>query len=196
METAEEFLGGLTSLYLGKGRLWSKRGYGVYATTDRIIGVKLGPTYLILSQTLLAIGLAIVLAVRFVFLPISSQSLLFPLFYALPLLLIILSAVLIPSVAEERLERKNPKTIKELEGRKYFEFKREEISEIEVKRPRVLSAGHLLVKLRTGEAVKVRIFGGSLRRNEYRLLKMTRLMQSFCGKEPLIRTLDLTVWAL
>lgn len=49
------------------------------------------------------------------------------------------------------------KTIQELEAKKDFALSKDQISQIEVKKPGTFTRGHIVVSLKSGEAVEVKI---------------------------------------
>jgi hypothetical protein len=116
----EEYLGGFTSIKLAKGML---AGYGIYATSKRIIGIKSRKT------ALAALGGGLILGVPGVVL------------------------------AQKLTYDQSSKWIKELDESKDFEIAKGHISHIEIKKPGLVSKGHLAITTRTGDTVKVLIVG-------------------------------------
>ncbi len=125
MEADEMYLGGFVSVYLTKGRLWRRRALGVYATTDRIIGVELGWAYLIVTNAPFIIAAGIYLAAFY-----SSHgfpyapSFLFLLLAFLPLMSMF-GRILFSAIVETSLKHRRHLTIEEVEGNKYFEVRRD-----------------------------------------------------------------------
>lgn len=116
--TEEIYLGGIASGDLKKGL---GRGYGIYVTSKRIIGLK--------KRKLGFLG-AITTGV------VSS------------------AVGGVTSVEESR------KAIEELDKeRKDIEIPREEVAYIELKKPTFFKRGHLLIRMASGEEIKIMILG-------------------------------------
>jgi len=195
LQADEVYLGGFVSVYLSKGRLWSRRVRGVYATSDRIIGVQLGRGYLIVTDAPIIIAAGIYLSAFYYSRGFpSATSFLFLVLGFLPLLSI-LGAILFSAMLERVLKQRRPLTIEEVEEKKYFEVRRSQIFEILLKRDTAFTPGSLTVNLRLGKHFKVFIFGifGSNERCVYGLI---HLMESFCAKPSVIRAPDMIVWTL
>ncbi len=116
MEEGEKFVGGFAGGFLARGTL---PGYGIYATTERIVGVDVRRVG---SRSFLGGTMA-----GFV------QGQLFP-----------------RLSAEE-----SGRVIRELDEKKEFDLRRDEISRIEIKNPGLLTRGHMLISPRVGEKFKV-----------------------------------------
>ena len=126
---AEELIGGFMSSNIGRGK-W--RGYGIYVTTDRIIGVKggwkerLGPG---LESALFAVGGAVGG-------PIAIG----------------VSAALGQRVGQNLSPDDSTKAIELLDGKKDFEVRREDLEEAQIKRKKgalkrfLLNWGDLTIK--------------------------------------------------
>ncbi|OLB69632.1 hypothetical protein AUI06_08490 [archaeon 13_2_20CM_2_52_21] len=115
MDSGEMFLGGFASGFLAKG---FHIGYGLYFTTNRVIGIDLGGGGGgALGGTMAGF--------------IDGQ--------------------LMPSVSPEESD----KVIGQLEGMKEFDFTKDQISRIEIKKPGLLSSGHVTITPRSGKPVKI-----------------------------------------
>jgi len=117
MVKGEVYLGGFTSANLKKGLI---KGYGVYITNKRIIGVKKR-------------GWAIAGA--------------------------IVGGGVGRAIAKKMTKDLSDKTIKELEQKKDFEAYKDQIKEIELKKPGFMRGGHLQITLKSGEKTKIKIDG-------------------------------------
>ncbi len=118
MEEDEKFVGGFAGGFLARGTL---PGYGIYATTERIIGVDVKRVG---SRSFLGGAMA-----GFV------------------------EGQLLPKLSVEESGR----VIRELDEKKEFDLRRDQISRIEIKSPGLLTGGHMLISPRMGEKVKVRL---------------------------------------
>lgn len=155
-------------MFLGLGRGYSNV-YGIYTTSNRIVGVKAsaGPYVLIAGSTL---GVLVLFAVL---VSITHVTLL----YLPALALIIVLGLRIQS----RSKKNDPTSIPELDDRKDFEIFRNNISKIELKNAG-LGNGHLRILAVNGNRENFRI-GGRIGRG-YDGLKS--LLQEFCSNPPQI----------
>lgn len=131
LESAEEvYLGGFTSPNLRKGIF---RGYGVYATSQRIIGVK---------------KRAGVIAGAF------------------------LGGLVGHYVTKALSKDESAKQIQELDTKKDFEIYKDQISQIEIKKPGTLSMGHIKIISKKKEETKIAMAGKKEFENVKGLLKV------------------------
>ncbi len=116
MEEGEEFVGGFAGGFLARGYI---PGYGIYATTRRIIGVALTATP---ARNLLggAVG-------GFV------------------------QGELMPRLSSDD----NARVIQELDHKKEFDLSKEQISQIQIKKPGFLSTGRMVITSKAGERTKI-----------------------------------------
>src|SRR2546425_1746317 len=120
-------------------------GYGVYFTSQRIVGVKASRWFVVILAlaALAAIGGVSAIGI----LVGTSPALAY--FIALPIILILIAW------GQRRLRFQDPLTLEELERRKDFEIRRENISEIELKKPGVVRRGHLIITAKVGKGFTV-----------------------------------------
>src|SRR6266571_2421259 len=116
MENGEEFVGGFAGGFLARGYI---PGYGIYATSRRIIGVALTSTP---ARQLLGGALA-----GFV------------------------QGELMPKLSQDD----STKVIHELDQKKEFDMQKEQISQIEIKKPGLLSTGCMIITSKAGEKTKI-----------------------------------------
>ena len=117
MNAAEEvYLGGFSSPNLKRGLI---KGYGIYATSHRIIGVKHRAGVLAGAMLGGLVGAAVISA--------SKDN--------------------------------SVKQIQELERKKDFEIFKDQISGIEVKKPKALSGGHIQITSKNTEQTKISLYG-------------------------------------
>ena len=116
MEDDEEFVGGFAGGFLARQYI---PGYGVYATTRRVIGVALTSTP---ARQFLGGALA-----GFV------------------------QGELMPKLSPDDSNR----IIQELDQKKEFALHKEEISQIEIKKPRLLSTGRMIITSKAGEKTHI-----------------------------------------
>lgn len=116
MEEGEEFVGGFAGGFLAKGLC---PGYGVYATTKRIIGVTLvtTPARGFLGGSL--VGL------------VQGQ--------------------LMPKLSPDDSAR----VIQELDQKKEFDLKKDQIAKIEIRSPGLLSTGRMVIISKAGEKTRI-----------------------------------------
>ncbi len=116
MENGEEFVGGFAGGFLARGYI---PGYGIYATSRRIIGVALTSTP---ARQLLGGALA-----GFV------------------------QGELMPKLSQDD----STKVIQELDQKKEFDLHKEQISQIEIKKPGLLSTGCMIITSKSGEKTRI-----------------------------------------
>jgi len=116
LEDGEEFVGGFAGGFLARGLC---PGYGVYATTKRIIGVTLTSTP---ARSFL--GGALVGLVQ---------------------------GELMPKLSSDDSAR----VIQELDQKKEFDLKKDQISKIEIKRPGLLSTGRMVIISKAGDKTRI-----------------------------------------
>ncbi len=132
MNEVEDYLGGFTSPLLRRGRMY---GYGIYVTNRRLFGLKTNPAKALTGAVAeAAIGTAI---------------------------LVTLPAYFFRERVAEQMAKPDDrkKLITELEEKEAFEITKEEISEIEVKKPSTWRPGHILIKPKSGESIKIDLRG-------------------------------------
>jgi len=143
----EKLLGGLESAKLRRGLL-SLGGYGIFVTNKRIIGVKARGRWLIRA-----------------FLEGLGQA-----FGNVPGVLGLTGSFISSVLAEKLSTSQHAKMIEELERREDFELERGDVVELELKKPGILRGlGHLIIKSRSGDKVKILIDADA--RDEYERLK-------------------------
>ena len=131
MNVAEEiYLGGFSSPNLKRGLM---RGYGIYATSHRIIGVKHRAGVLAGAMLGGLVGAAVISA--------SKDD--------------------------------SVKQIQDLEKKKDFQIFKDQISQIEVKKPKAFSAGHIHITSKNKEETKISMAG----KKEYE--KVKELLNAF-----------------
>ncbi len=159
-------------MFLGLGKGFSNL-YGIYATSNRIIGVKpnAAPFVLIPAAT---VGVLLLFSVL---VSITNIALL----YVPALVVVIVLVVLI----WRKMGKKTPTTVAELDVRKSFEILRNNISRIELKKAG-LGSGHLRIVAVDGNGQNLRI--SSKIGNGYDNLK--NLLQEFCSIHPRIELLE------
>ncbi len=134
MEEGEEFIGGFAGGFLAKG---ASTGYGIYATTRRIIGVnvvKVG------ARPFLGGGMAG-----------------------------LVKGELLPKLAPAE----SAAVIAELDEKKDFDVRRDQVSRIEVKAPGLFGSGHLLISTMAGEEARIRLL------HKVAFERLRDLMQAF-----------------
>ncbi len=118
MEEGEEFIGGFAGGFLAKG---ASTGYGIYATTRRIIGVnvvKVG------TRPFLGGGMAG-----------------------------LVKGELLPKLAPAE----SAGVIAELDEKKDFDIRKDQVSRIELKGPGLFGSGHLVISTMAGEEARIRL---------------------------------------
>jgi len=175
--------------------LFSRRPYGVYATTDRIVGVKLGWVYLLFADApyLLAAGAYLAILYSAHGLP-NALSIRYLVLITLPLTSI-LTGIMTSSIVERMLKERRQLTIEEVEEKKYFEVQRDQISQISLKYNTLFRPGSLTITRKSGKPVKIFIFGlaGTDTRCVYDL---THLMESFTNKPYSVQENSKLNWTL
>jgi hypothetical protein len=125
----ETYIGGMTSANLKKGHM---SGYGVYATSRRIIGVKKRKG--VLGGHLLAQALGA-----------KAGTL--------------RGSILRPALAQAFTKDESAKQITDLEKDKDFEINKEDISYIEIKKPGTLRGGHIKIRPTRGKEIEISMVG-------------------------------------
>jgi len=155
----EEFLGGFTSVNLMR----SINGYGIYATDKRIIGVKSRKDELIgiLVAGIINAALGILFFILFAYKLEEIGGIIGGAIIVIICSVMgnILGLVVRIELGEKLTKYENSKTIEELDRKKDLEITREEIFQIEIKKPRFLIAGDLKIKLTSGGEVRIGIYG-------------------------------------
>lgn len=163
----EAYLGGISSARIRKGPL---KGYGVYATNKRIIGVNI---LLLTRKPLLSWESSFALTFVSVFLVGTIIATLSRSFEPFPAVLIISSiSSIIAQIAINRLSPakfESIKTMEELERKKDFQAYKTQIRSITLTKPGLAHDGHLIVSLISGEIITIRHRG----RKEFNKLKET-----------------------
>jgi hypothetical protein len=118
LEEDEELQGGVVSPNLVRGRL---RGYALYTTNKRVIGVK---------KPKAGIGFLIGVGMGG---PFGGL------------------------ITEKATKDENNKMIREVDERKDFDMKWDDITGIKFKKPGILMGGHVIFTPRSGESVRVKI---------------------------------------
>ncbi len=185
----------MVSVYLQKGRLFSRRPHGVFATNDRIVGVKLGWGYLLFADSPYLFAASAYLAILY-----SARG--FPNVISVEYLILIslpltavLTGIITSSVVERMLKVRRQLTIEEVEEREYFRVQRDQISQISLKYNTLIRPGSLTITRKLGKPVKVFIFGlaGTDTRCVYEL---THLMESFTHKPCSVQENSKLNWTL
>jgi len=110
------------------------------------------------------------------------------------LILLSLTPIFLSSyIAEKVMRRHDVREIMEAMTRKDFEVEKGDIEQIEVQRKKDGRSGHLLIRLRSGQPIEVRIGGFSGRSGET-LVRVMQLVDKFWGKGPDIRSSNYEVW--
>ena len=181
--------------------MWSRRVRGLYATKSRIIGVQFGWEweYLTISwgPFIAAIGVAIGIYAAAIY---STNG--YPTGITFWLLLMnfvpllgIIATTSSASIVEMRLKHRKPLTMEEVQLKRYFEARKDQISEIVMQKGTTLSPGFLMINLRTGMPIRISIFN-SFTNSGKRFYELKQLIESFCMKPVAIRAPNLFAWAL
>jgi len=138
----EQLFGGLMAAGLKKKGSFAS-GYGIYFTSQRIIGVRTSKWF-VLILIIAALGgigggVAVGLAIG------SAPGLAY--LIAFPIITVVIG------LGQRRLRFDNVITLEELDKRKDFDIRRDNISEIELKRPGAVRRGHLTIVPKSGKAV-------------------------------------------
>ena len=185
LQFGELFLGGIASTYLGRGR---SRGYGLYFTDQRIIGVRMR----LLAQALLAPYLIVIsLLYLLVLFELGSREILF---VFLPLVIILADQalrVLSRRFSERIISRKSIDVPWLIKRKKNFELSKKEIEELLMKSPlRGLnlggSRGYLRItpKDHQVQPIEIMIHGWN------QLLMLRDLVINFASREPRVRAIE------
>jgi hypothetical protein len=116
-ELEEQLTGGFASANLKKGLV---RGYGVYTTNMRIIGVK--------TRSGLLAGAVV-------------------------------GGLVGRKITRDAMKSESTKELQEIEKKKDFEIEKDQISKIFVKKPGHLTGGHILITPKSGEEIKIAMYG-------------------------------------
>ena len=181
----ELFLGGMASTYLGRGR---SRGYGLYFTDQRVIGVRMR----LLAQALLAPYLIVISSLYLLlFFELGSREILF---LFLPLVLILADhalRVLSRRFSERIISRKGVDVAWLTKRKKDFELSKKEIEELLMKSPlRGLNLGGSRGYLRITpkdhqlQPIEIKIHGW----NQHQ--KLRDLVINFASREPRVRAVE------
>src|SRR6266699_1179465 len=130
----EQYSGGLMSGGLKKKGNFAG-GYGVYFTSQRIIGVKTSRWFVVILVVAALAGIAGASAVAI----IVGTSAVYSYFIAVPIILALIAW------GQNRLRFQDPMTLEELDRRKDFEIRRENISGVDLKKPGIVRRGHLII---------------------------------------------------
>jgi len=122
-------------------------GYGVYFTSQRIIGVKTSRWFVVILVVAALAGMAGASAVAF----IVGASAAYSYFIAVPIILALIAW------GQNRLRFQDPMTLEELDRRKDFEIRRENISGVDLKKPGIVRRGHLIITSKRGKDLTVMI---------------------------------------
>jgi hypothetical protein len=122
-------------------------GYGVYFTSQRIIGIKASKWFVVILVLAALAGIGGASAIGI----LVGTSPAYAYFIALPIIIVLIAW------GQRGLRFQDPMTIEELEHRKDFEIRREDISEIDLKNPGVVRRGHLTVTGKAGKGLTVMI---------------------------------------
>jgi len=142
----EEYFGGLMTGGLKKKGNFGG-GYGVYFTSQRIMGVRTSRWFVVILvlAALAAIGGVSAIGI------LVGVSPAYAYFIALPIILVIIAW------GQRRLRFGDPVSIDELERKRDFEIRREDISQIDLKTPGTIRRGHLIVRPKAGRSLTVMI---------------------------------------
>ena len=142
----EQYFGGLMAGGLKKrGNLAG--GYGIYFTSQRIVGVKTSRWFIVvlIVAALAGIGGAVGIAVLVGTSPALGYFIGFP----------IIAAII--AWGQRRLRFQDPISVEELDRRKDFEIRRDNISAIDLKKPGVVKRGRMIVTPKTGKGLTLMI---------------------------------------
>ena len=185
LQFGELFLGGVASIYLGRGR---SSGYGLYFTDQRVFGVRMR----LLAQALLAPYLIVIsLLYLVVFFELGSREILF---LFLPLVIILADQalrVLSRRFSERIISRRSVDIAWLIKRKKDFELSKKEIEELLMKSPlrglnlggnrgylRITSKDHHL------QPIEIKVQGW----NQH--LKLRDLVINFASREPRVRAVE------
>ena len=185
LQFGELFLGGMASTYLGRGR---SGGYGLYFTSQRVIGVRMR----LLAQALLAPYLIVISSLYLLVLfELGSREILF---VFLPFVVILADQalrVLSRRFSERIISRKGVDVAWLIKRKKDFELSKKEIEELLMKSPlRGLnlggSRGYLRITLKDDQVqpIEIKVQGW----NQH--LKLRDLVINFAGREPSVRAVE------
>jgi|SRR6267378_4576828 len=143
----EQYSGGLMSGGLKKKGNFAG-GYGVYFTSQRIIGVRTSRWFVVILVLAALAGIAGAAAFGLI---VGTSTAYVSFFIAIPIIVTLIAW------GQRRLRFQDPMTIEELDRRKEFEIRRENISGIDLKKPGVIRRGHLIVTSKTGKGLTIMV---------------------------------------
>jgi hypothetical protein len=138
----EQLFGGLMAAGLKKKGSFAS-GYGIYFTSQRIIGVKTSRWFVLILIIAALGGIGGGVAISLAIGPISALAYLI----AFPIITVVIGW------GQRRLRFDDTMTLEELDKRKDFDIRRDNISEIELKRPGAVRRGHLTILPKSGKTV-------------------------------------------
>jgi hypothetical protein len=138
----EQLFGGLMAAGLKKKGSFAS-GYGIYFTSQRIIGVKTSKWFVLILIIAALGGIGGGVAVGLTIGPTPALAYLI----AFPIITVVIGW------GQRRLRFDDAMTLEELDKRKDFDIRRDNISEIELKRPGAVRRGHLTIVPKSGKAV-------------------------------------------
>jgi hypothetical protein len=138
----EQLFGGLMAAGLKKKGSFAA-GYGIYFTSQRIIGVKTSKWFVLILIIAALGGIGGGVAIGLVIGPAS----------ALAYLIAFSIITVVMGWGQRRLRFEDAMTLEELDKRKDFDIPRDNISEIELKRPGAVRRGHLTILQKSGKTV-------------------------------------------
>ncbi len=193
MQTEAQFLGGVTSIYLyrGRKRLTFLRGYGLYATSDRLLGVRvsgINRKLLLLPHVIRVSALVGFMIILFGFLQNQAQSSAFQFPIWLILLTLATLANFLPGLlVEKRLKSFSQPRPDWMARGKDFEMSRDRIMSVEFRWPADLRMGHILV---TAESELVKIWLAQPASRKGLVLELRDLLTRFCNQNPRIQFVE------
>jgi len=142
----EEYFGGLMTSGLKKKGNFAI-GYGVYFTSQRVIGIKTKRWFVVILilAALAAVGGASAIGL------LIGASPAYASFIGLAVILVVIAW------GQKRLRFEDPLSIEELERRKDFEIRREDLSEIDLRGPGLVRRGHLTITPKAGKDITLMI---------------------------------------
>ncbi len=190
MQTEEQSVRGVTSLYLHRGGKFTGilRGYGLHATNDTLFGTRVSKIYRVaqvlpIAAWVLALALLVpsFLIIQETFDPPSLAALILSLVYALPPSV----AIFLPRyVIGKRFESFDRRPSDRIARAKDFEVNRDQIFNVEFRWPADLRVGHVLI---TTNQAPVKIWLIQPRRT---LADLRDILVQFCNREPRIEFVE------
>jgi hypothetical protein len=138
----EQLFGGLMAAGLKKKGSFAS-GYGIYFTSQRIIGVKTSKWFVLILIIAALGGIGGGVAVGLAIGPTPALAYLI----AFPIITVVIG------LGQRRLRFDDAMTLEELDKRKDFDIRRDNISEMELKRPGMVRRGHLTILPKSGKTV-------------------------------------------